>query len=130
MSAHRILVVDDNATNLKLIGDILEMEGYQVARATSAENAHERVRAEPFDLILMDVGLPGMDGLTFTRLLKSDPAYAHIPIVAVTAFAMLGDDRKAYEAGCNGYISKPINTRTLAAQVAGYIEQAEQQQGG
>jgi CheY-like chemotaxis protein len=75
-------------------------------------------------LILMDLGLPGMDGLTLTRILKADQTTRHIPVVALTAFAMKGDDLKAFDAGCDGYISKPIDTRVLPTQVAGYLESA------
>ena len=118
----RILVVDDNPINLKLACDVLECEGFTVERAQDAEEAFERIQRGRFDLILMDVALPGMDGLTLTRMLKADPATRHIPIVALTAFAMKGDDRKAMEAGCDGYIAKPINTRKLAEQVAEVIQ--------
>lgn len=121
MSAARILVVDDNATNLKLVSDVLEFEGYRMLKAMDAEMAQEIVRQTPPDLILMDIALPGMDGLTLTRRLKSDPETRHIVIVALTAFAMKGDDEKAREAGCDGYITKPIDTRTLPGVVAAYL---------
>jgi len=114
----RILVVDDNPINLKLVCSVLESASYEVERAMDAEEAQAVIRDTACDLILMDVALPGMDGLTLTRLLKADPATRHIPIVAVTAFAMKGDDRKAMEAGCDGYIAKPIDTRKLPEQVA------------
>lgn len=122
MMEARILVVDDHPTNLKLACDVLESEGYDVERAADAEEALAIVQHNAFDLILMDVALPGMDGLTLTRMLKADPATQHIPIVALTAFAMKGDDRKAMEAGCDGYISKPINTRKLSEQVAEVLQ--------
>lgn len=118
----RILVVDDNPVNLKLAGDVLECEGFEVERSLDAEEAFERIQRSAFDLILMDVALPGMDGLTLTRMLKADPATRHIPIVALTAFAMKGDDRKAMEAGCDGYIAKPIDTRRLPEQVTEVLE--------
>jgi CheY-like chemotaxis protein len=114
----RILVVDDHPINLKLACDVLESAGYTVERASDATEALEVVRCVPLDLILMDVALPGMDGLTLTRKLKADPATQHLIIVALTAFAMKGDDRKAMEAGCDGYIAKPIDTRKLPEQVA------------
>ena len=116
-----VLVVDDNATNLKLASQALESEGYRVLKAGDAEEAQAAIRNQAPDLILMDVALPGMDGLALTRKLKSEPSTRHIPIVALTAFAMKGDDQKAFEAGCDGYISKPIDTRKLAAQVAEII---------
>jgi CheY-like chemotaxis protein len=89
-----------------------------VAQAVDAEEAIEAIAAAPPDLILMDIGLPGMDGLTLTRKLKEDPATRDIRVAALTAFAMKGDEEKAIEAGCDGYISKPIDTRELGAQVA------------
>lgn len=117
----KILIVDDNPTNLQLACDLLEYEGYQVEKAGNAEYAQEILKISIPDLILMDIALPQMDGLTFTRQLKSDERFKHIPVVALTAFAMKGDDQKAYNAGCNGYITKPINTRTLAEQVKTYL---------
>jgi CheY-like chemotaxis protein len=115
--AARILIVDDNPVNLKLASEVLEMEGHAVEKAVDAEQARELLRHFMPDLILMDIALPGMDGLTLTRILKADLRLKHIPVVALTAFAMKGDDRKAYEAGCDGYITKPIDTRELARQV-------------
>ena len=114
----RILIVDDNPTNLKLVCQVLEYEDCEIVTAPDAEAAQEVVKSQPPDLILMDIALPGMDGLTLTRILKSDARTRHIAIVALTAFAMKGDDLKAREAGCDGYITKPIDTRTLAGQVA------------
>jgi CheY-like chemotaxis protein len=121
MSAACILVVDDNPTNLKLVSDVLAFDGYEILNASDAESAQEIVLTTPPDLILMDIALPGMDGLTLTRLLKTDEATRHIVIVALTAFAMKGDDARAREAGCDGYITKPIDTRTLPGAVAGYL---------
>ena len=117
----RILVVDDNATNLKLVSDLLAFEGYEVLKAMDAEAAQVILAASLPDLILMDIALPGMDGLTFTRLLKADPRTSHIRIVALTAFAMKGDDQKAIDAGCDGYITKPIDTRRLPLILAGIL---------
>src|SRR5580700_7249355 len=107
----RILVVDDHRINLKLVCDVLESEGYEIERALDATEALAVVRRVTLDLILMDVALPGMDGLTLTRMLKMDSATRHIPIVALTAFAMNGDREKAMDAGCDGYITKPIDIR-------------------
>ena len=121
MTGASILVVDDNSTNLKLVADVLEFEGHRIFRASDAEVAQEIIRATPPDLILMDIALPGMDGLTLTRRLKSDEATRHITIVALTAFAMKGDDARAREAGCDGYITKPIDTRTLPGVVTAYL---------
>lgn len=123
MNEARILVVDDNPTNLKLVSDVLEFDGYHILTATDAEAAQEVIKASLPDLILMDIALPGMDGLTLTRLLKADEGTRHIVIVALTAFAMRGDDKKAREAGCDGYITKPIDTRTLSTTIAEYLSQ-------
>jgi CheY-like chemotaxis protein len=112
-----ILVVDDNPTNLKLVSDVLEFDSYQVLKAIDAEQAQQIIQSTPPDLILMDIALPGMDGLTLTRKLKSDPATKKIVIIALTAFAMKGDDQKAADAGCDGYITKPVDTRRLSSQV-------------
>lgn len=120
MSA-KILVVDDNPTNLKLVSDVLEFEGYDILQAVDAEQAQVVLAEKMPDLILMDIALPGMDGLTLTRMLKANARTRHICIVALTAFAMKGDDQKAREAGCDGYITKPIDTRTLPGQVAALL---------
>ena len=124
MSNARILVVDDNPTNLKLVSDVLEFDGYQILKAVNAETAQEIIAGNPPELILMDIALPGMDGLTLTRLLKADEKTRRIIIVALTAFAMKGDDTKAREAGCDGYITKPIDTRRISEQVAEYLAMA------
>ena len=116
-----VLVVDDNPTNLKLACDLLAMEGYDGLRAAEAEQARTVLGDSTIDIILMDIELPGTDGLTLTRVLKADERTKEIPIVALTAFAMKGDDQKAFEAGCVGYIAKPIDTRQFCAQVAKYL---------
>ena len=117
----KILVVDDNPTNLKLISELLQFEGHEIFKAVDAEAA-QIVLAETLpELILMDIALPGMDGLTLTRQLKADERTRHICVVALTAFAMKGDDQKALEAGCDGYITKPIDTRMFPAQVLEFI---------
>ncbi|MEO8207190.1 MAG: response regulator [Chthoniobacterales bacterium] len=121
MSVVRILVVDDNPINMKLASDLLQFEGYHILKAPDAENALEIIAREPVDLILMDIGLPGMDGLALTRVLKADPESRHIIIIALTAYAMKGDDQKAYDAGCDGYIIKPIDTRKFPQQVANFL---------
>ena len=122
MSA-KILVVDDNPTNLKLVSDLLEFEGYEMLKAADAEAAQVILTGTLPDLILMDIALPGMDGLTLTRKLKADARTSHIRIVALTAFAMKGDDQKAFDAGCDGYITKPISTRMFPTQVGEYLAQ-------
>jgi CheY-like chemotaxis protein len=122
MSAvHRILIVDDNHVNLKLVRVVLAGEGYDVRTASDAEEALSALRQWRPRLILMDLQLPGMDGLELTRRLKSDPATSDIVIVAITAYAMKGDEQKALAAGCDGYITKPIDTRALPQVIASYL---------
>jgi CheY-like chemotaxis protein len=116
MTAH-ILIIDDNPTNLKLASDVLVSEGFSVEAAQDADEARSILEQRRPDLILMDIALPGMDGLTLTRLLRAQPHVQGIPIVALTASAMRGDDEKALAAGCAGYITKPINTRTFGQQI-------------
>jgi CheY-like chemotaxis protein len=117
-----ILIVDDNAINLKLLRLTLEVEGYHVQTALDAEKAIAVLASFTPRLILMDLQLPGMDGLTLTRLLKSTAATRDAIIIAVTAYAMKGDRQRAIDAGCDGYVSKPVDTRTLAETVARYLE--------
>lgn len=112
-----ILVVDDNEAGQLLVCTVLQLEGFRVDSAGSAEQVLERLNLRMPDLILMDVQLPGQDGLSLTRKLKADPATAAIPIVALTAHAMAADREQALAAGCAGYISKPIDTRTLGDQI-------------
>ena len=116
-----ILVVDDNDAGLLLTCAVLQLDGFQVDSASSSTEVLERLRARRPDLILMDVQMPGQDGLSLTRQLKADPATVTIPIVALTAHAMAGDRELALAAGCSGYISKPIDTRTFGAQVQAYL---------
>ena len=114
MRAPAILVVDDNNLNLELVTDLLEMAGYGVRQARTAEEALSDVRVTRPDLILMDIGLPGMDGHAAVKALKQDPETRDIPTVALTAYAMAGDEERARESGFDGYITKPIQTRLLA----------------
>ena len=118
----RILVVEDNAGNLELMQVVLEMAGFEVAVAASADAGLDRARMIHPDLILMDMHLPGMDGYEATRILKSDPELKDIPVIAVTAICDASDEQKLLEHGCNGCINKPVNTRTLADQIAGFLE--------
>ena len=120
MSA-RILIVDDNPVNLKLARNVLEIEGYTVDGAVDAEDALVYLGTHSPDLILMDIALPGMDGLALTRKLKADPRWRAIPVIALTAFAMLTDERQARDAGCDGYIPKPIDTRQLPLTVGAHL---------
>jgi CheY-like chemotaxis protein len=123
--AATILVVDDNPINLKLVADLLAFEGYRVLKAVDGEEAAHKVQEDPPDLILLDVDLPGIDGLTLTKRLKGDPRTANIIIVALTAFAMKGDRQRAIAAGCDAYVTKPIDTRELPAQVAELLQHRE-----
>ncbi|HSS94786.1 MAG TPA: response regulator [Candidatus Dormibacteraeota bacterium] len=123
-AAALILVVEDNEANRLLASAVLEREGYRVELAANSEEALERLTAQAPDLILMDVQLPGQDGLSLTRQLKTDARTASIPVIALTALAMMGDRERTLEAGCSGYISKPINTRTFAAEVGRFLPPA------
>lgn len=125
MNTARILVVDDNPTNLKLVSDVLECEGYEILKAIDAEEAERIVNQDRPELVLIDIALPGMDGLTLTRKLKAAEKTKDMVIVALTAFAMKGDEQKARDAGCDGYLTKPIDTRALPALVAGYLPRLE-----
>lgn len=111
------LVVEDNPSNLLLIRAVLERGGYCTEAARSAEDALAQLQRVRPDLILMDVELPGRNGLSLTRQLKADPATAAIPIVVVTAYAMQGDQARALAAGCDGYITKPISPRTFISEI-------------
>ena len=121
MSGELILVIEDNEANQMLAGAVLQMDGFRVEIAGSAVEAIERLQTLTPDLILMDVQLPGQDGLSLARQLKDDPQTAAIPIVALTAHAMKGDRDEAIAAGCAGYISKPIDTRTFGAEVREFL---------
>jgi CheY-like chemotaxis protein len=124
MSGETILIVDDNAVNLKLLRVALSVEGYDVRTAADADQALAILAQFRPRLILMDVQLPGMDGLALTQRLKADPAHPEVLVLAVTAYAMKGDEQRALLAGCDGYLTKPIDTRTLPATVARYLELA------
>jgi CheY-like chemotaxis protein len=121
----RVLVVDDNETNLKLVAYLVRAHGYEVHTATNADAALAEIAAHRPRLILMDLQLPGIDGLELTRRLKADPATRPIIIVAVTAYAMKGDQDRARAAGCDDYVTKPIDTRTLPALIADHIARTE-----
>jgi CheY-like chemotaxis protein len=121
MSHERILIVDDNPQNLELAEVIMCSEGYSVETACDAEQALSVLERFSPHLILMDICLPGMDGLELTRRLKADPASRDILIVALTAYAMKGDEAKAFAAGCDGYITKPIDIALLPRLVAQHL---------
>ena len=125
MSGEPILIVDDNSTNMKLVRILLASEGYDVRTAADAEEALNVLKEFYPRLILMDVQLLGIDGLELTRRLKSDPATRDITILGLTAYAMKGDKERIIAAGCDGYVPKPIDTRTLPELVAGYLQPME-----
>ena len=112
-----ILVVEDDPTSMKLVYIVLENEGFHVTRVTHPDDALDVVRQVKPDTILMDLALPTMDGLELTRLLKKDPATGHIPVIAITSFPDHFPEKEAIRAGCDAYILKPIDTRTLATVV-------------
>jgi two-component system, cell cycle response regulator DivK len=121
MAGEPILVVDDNAQNLKLARVMLRAEGYEVRTAVDAEEALELLAGYTPELILMDIQLPGMDGLELTRRLKADPARRRILVIALTAYAMKGDRERALAAGCDGYLAKPIDTEALSSMVGALL---------
>lgn len=117
MAGEIILVVDDYEANLNLVRLILTQGGYEVRTAVDAEQALELLQKLRPALILMDIQLPGMDGLELTRRLKADPATESLLVIAFSAYAMKGDEERFRAAGCDGYIPKPVDTRTLASQI-------------
>ncbi len=121
MAGEKILLVEDNAVNRDLVQFLLSSQGYRVSEAATAEEAFEVLTSERPDLIVMDIQLPGMDGLEATKKLKADPATRGIPVLAVTSYAMKGDREQALAAGCVGYITKPIDKTTFLQQVAVHL---------
>jgi CheY-like chemotaxis protein len=118
----RVLVVEDNEMNMQLVEYLLEEGGYQIVKAASGEDALSIARGgERVDLILMDIHLPGIDGLSVIREMKADPQTGAIPILALTAHAMRGDKDRFLEAGCDGYISKPIDVKTFLKSIRSYL---------
>ncbi|HEX7830949.1 MAG TPA: response regulator [Thermoanaerobaculia bacterium] len=124
MSVRKILVVEDNDMNMQLVEFLLEEGGYEIVKATSGEEALTLTRdgaAAAPDLILMDIHLPGMDGLSVVRAMKAEERTSQIPILALTAHAMRGDKDRFLEAGCDGYISKPIDVKTFISSIERYL---------
>jgi CheY-like chemotaxis protein len=121
MPGEPILVVDDNPANAALLAFLLEKHGYQIRTAADANEALEILSQFAPRLIMMDLQLPGMDGLALTKKLKADPQTRDILVIALTAYAMKGDDERARAAGCDGYVSKPIDTRALPGVVAEFL---------
>jgi len=117
----RILVVEDQEDNRQIIRDMLSATDYEVMEAESGEQALEAVAKQRPDLILMDIQLPGMDGYEATRRIKADPALRSIPIIAVTSYALSGEEQKARAAGCDEYVPKPYSPRQLLAKIRQYL---------
>jgi putative two-component system response regulator len=116
-----ILIIEDNELNMKLVRSLLKFEKYKTLEAETAENGIEMARVHNPDLILMDIQLPGMDGLSAVKIIKEDDNLKHIPVVALTSYAMQGDEEKAIKAGCSGYIAKPIETKSFTSIISQYL---------
>lgn len=116
-----VMIVEDNELNMKLFNDLLESRGYTVIQTRNGMEALDLARAHMPDLILMDIQLPEVSGLVVTKWLKDDEQLAHIPVIAVTAFAMKGDEERILQGGSNGYISKPISVSHFLETIANYI---------
>jgi CheY-like chemotaxis protein len=122
MKIKTILVIEDNKLNMKLVNGLVKIGKYRMLEAEDAESGIELIREQRPDLVLMDIQLPGMDGLSATKIIKEDPDLTDIPIVALTSYAMQGDEEKALAAGCTGYITKPIDTRKFLETLSQYFE--------
>ncbi len=117
----RILVVEDQEDNRRIVRDLLTKAGYEMLEAVNGEEGVAMAQTHRPDLILMDIQLPGLDGYEATRRIKADPALRQIPIIAVTSYALSGDDAKALAAGCDAYVTKPFSPRLLLAKVREYV---------
>ena len=118
----RILIVEDQEDARRIVRDLLAVSDYELVEATTGEEGLALAERERPDLILMDIQLPGLDGYEVTRRIKANPALNHIPIIAVTSYALSGDEQKAYAAGCNGYVTKPFSPRVLLAKIREYLK--------
>ncbi len=116
-----ILIVEDESKNMTLIRDLLQASGYKTIEATDGEQGVELAKASKPDLILMDIQMPVMDGLEATRILKADTTTKDIPVLALTSYAMKGDEERILEAGCNGYLAKPFDIQELLKKVGKYF---------
>jgi two-component system cell cycle response regulator DivK len=116
-----ILVVEDQEDNRRILRDLLTSAGYEVIEAVTGEEGVASAETHRPDLILMDIQLPGLDGYEATRRIKANPALRQIPVIAVTSYALSGDDVKAFEAGCDAYVSKPFSPRELLAKIREYV---------
>jgi two-component system cell cycle response regulator DivK len=119
--SQRILVIEDNEDNRRIVRDLLTSVGYEIIEAVTGEEGVTMAGIHVPELILMDIQLPGLDGYDATRRIKANPVLRHIPIIAVTSYALSGDDVKAFEAGCDGYVSKPFSPRALLAKIREYL---------
>lgn len=119
--AKTILIVEDNQANMMFFQDLLEAKGYQTLQSANGDEVMELTRRHKPDLILMDIQLPGLSGLDVTKMLKADEDLKHIPVIAVTAFAMKGDEEKIRQAGCDDFVSKPVSITVLLESIAGFI---------
>jgi two-component system cell cycle response regulator DivK len=119
--SRRILAVDDQEDNRRILRDLLTSAGYEVTEATTGEDAVTLAQANPPDLILMDIQLPGIDGYEATRRIKADPRLRTVPLIVVTSYALSGDDAKAFSAGADAYVSKPFSPRALLAKVREHL---------
>jgi len=117
----RILVIEDQEDNRQIVRDLVTASGYELIEATTGEDGLDAAAREQPDLILMDIQLPGIDGYEVTRRIKADPKLSKIPIIAVTSYALSGDDKKAFAAGCDGYVTKPYSPRLLLAKIREYL---------
>ena len=121
MGDKSILVIEDNELNMKLVRGLIKIGKYRMLEAIDAESGIQLIRDQRPDLVLMDLQLPGMDGLSATKIIKKDPALKDIPIVALTSYAMQGDEERALAAGCTGYIAKPIDTRKFLETISQFF---------
>ncbi len=119
--AKRILVIEDHEDNRRIMRDLLTSAGYELVEAVTGEDGVALAETQHPDLILMDIQLPGIDGYETTRRIRASPALRRIPIIAVTSYALSGDDAKAFEAGCDGYVAKPFSPRELLAKVREFV---------
>lgn len=124
----KILIIEDHALNRILLRDIMQMHGHETLESVTAEDGLRIAEEQKPDLILVDIQLPGMDGLTATRRLKSDPQTKHIPVIVITSFAMEYDKQRALSSGCDAYMPKPIDTRKLPELVAELLEKKPSQE--
>jgi two-component system cell cycle response regulator DivK len=117
----RILVIEDQEDNRRIVRDLLTSAGYDLIEAVTGEEGVSMAETQRPDLILMDIQLPGLDGYEATRRIKANPALRHIPIIVVTSYALSGDEAKAREAGCDGYVAKPFSPRVLLAKIREHL---------